>query len=106
MSNLEELKQRNKKIVQRFEKLEPKRWSIEGATMELATEVGDLTELVLRKEYFKQNIYDDIDYQIQDELADILFVLLRIADYYGIDLDKAYLEMERLISDRLRSRGV
>ena len=101
----EELKVRSRTLAERFKKIEPRRWTIEGSTMELATEVGDLTELVLRKEYFKQNIYDDIEYQIQDEIADILFVLFRIADYYNIDLDRAYEEMERLVSERLKSRG-
>ena len=102
---LEELKVKSRALVERFKKIEPKRWSIEGSTMELATEVGDLTELVLRKEYFKQNVYDDIEYQIQDEIADILFILFRIADYYNIDVDRAYREMEHLVSERLKSRG-
>ena len=104
--SLEDIKKRSKGLFKRFEKIEPRRWSIEGAMMELTTEVGDLTELVLRKEYYKQNIYEDLDYQIKDEVADILLVMMRIADYYNIDLDQAYEEMEQLVSDRLRSRGV
>lgn len=106
MSSLEDIKKRSRDLFKRFEKIEPRRWSIEGATMELMTEVGDLTELILRKEYYKQNIYEDLDYQIKDEIADILLVMMRIADYYNIDLDQAYKEMEQLVSDRLRSRGV
>ena len=74
--------------------------------MELATEVGDLTNLILRKEYFKQNIYEDIDAQIRDEVSDIIFVLMRIADLYKIDLDQAYSEMEKLVNDKLNIRGV
>jgi NTP pyrophosphatase (non-canonical NTP hydrolase) len=103
---LEEIKNRSRKIFERFAKIEPRRWTIEGATMELVTEVGDLTELILRKEYYKQNIYEDLDYQIRDELSDVLLVLMRIADYYKIDLDKAYAEMEDLMDDRLKNRGV
>ena len=104
--SLEEIKKRSKHLFERFEKVEPRRWSIEGAMIELMTEVGDLTELVLRKEYYKQNIYEDLDYQVRDEMADILFVLMRIADYYNVDLDQAYKEMEQLVDDRLKSRGV
>lgn len=103
---LEELKKGNKELADRFAKIEPRRWSIDGSVMELMTEVGDLTELILRKEYYKENIYEDVDYQIQDELADIIFVVMRIADHYKIDLDKAYGEMEKLVSERLKNRGV
>ncbi len=103
--SLEEIKKRSQYLFQRFEKIEPKRWTIEGSVMELATEVGDLTEIVLRKEYYKQNIYEDLDYQIRDEISDVLFVLMRIADYYNINLDDAYKEMEKLVDERLKSRG-
>lgn len=104
--SLDEMKLRSRALFKRFEKIEPRRWSIEGSTMELTTEVGDLTELILRKEYYKQNIYDDLDYQISDEIADIFFVLMRIADHYDIKLDKSYQEMERILDERLKSRGV
>ncbi|MCX6809560.1 MAG: MazG-like family protein [Candidatus Berkelbacteria bacterium] len=104
--SLEEVKKRGVNLVKRFEKSEPRRWSIEGSVMELSTEVGDLADLVLRKEYYKKNIYDDLDYQIQDEIADILLVACRIADYYNINLDKAFSEMEKVVDDRLKSRGL
>lgn len=103
--SLKELKERSKELADRFAKIEPRRWSIEGSAMELMTEVGDLTELILRKEFYKENIYEDVDYQIQDELADIIFVVMRIADHYKIDINKAYEEMEKLVSERLKSRG-
>jgi len=104
--SLNELKPKTRELVERFSKIEPKRWSIEGSTMELMTEVGDLTELILRKEYYKRNIHEDIDYQIRDELADIIFILVRLADSYNIDLDAAYDEMEKQLNERLIGRGV
>ena len=104
--SLEEIKKRGMNLVKRFEESEPRRWSIEGSVMELSTEVGDLADLILRKEYYKKNIYDDLEYQIQDEIADILLVVCRIADYYDIDLDKAFSEMEKVVGDRLKNRGL
>jgi len=104
--SLEEIKKSSRSLFDRFKEVEPKRWTIEGSVMELATEVGDLTEIILRKEYYKQNIYEDLDYQIRDEISDVLFVLMRIADYYQINLDDAYKEMEKLVDERLKSRGV
>jgi len=103
---VEELKPKVRKFLERFSSVEPKRWSIEGSIMELATEVGDLTELVLRKEYYKKNIYDDLDYQIRDELADILFILINIADLYDINIDSSFEEMLGSLDDKLKQHGV
>jgi len=104
--SLEELKPKTKKLVERFKDIEPRRWSVEGSIMELMTEIGDLTELVLRKEYYKENVYDDVDFQIRDELADIIFVVIRLADHYGVNLDQAYSEMLESVSNRLSNKGV
>ncbi len=103
---LEELKPRVRQYLKRFEKIEPKRWTVEGTTMELMTEVGDLTELILRKEYYKQRKANNLDYQISDELADILFIMLHLADRYKIDLDDSFEQMLKLLDEKLKSRGV
>lgn len=104
--SLKDYKEKSLDVIKRFEKTEPKRWSIEGSSMELVTEVGDLLDLVLRKEYYKQNVYDDLDYKIKDELADIILILFAIANHYKIDLDEAYEEMLKLVDERLKSKGL
>lgn len=103
---LKDYKEKSLELIKRFESIEPKRWSIEGSSMELMTEVGDLVDLVLRKEYYKQNVYDDLDYQIRDELADIILILFAISHHYKIDLDEAYEEMLQLVDERLKSKGL
>lgn len=104
--SLKDYKQKSLEIIKRFEASEPKRWTVEGSSLELMTEVGDLVDLVLRKEYYKQNVYDDLDYQIKDELADIILVLFAIAEHYKIDLDEAYEEMLKIVDERLKSKGL
>lgn len=80
-------------IYKRFEKVEGKPWGINGATIELAKQVGDLAKLIMLKEDYyascakKPNNLDD---KIGDELADILGQIIRIADFYNIDLENAH----------------
>jgi NTP pyrophosphatase (non-canonical NTP hydrolase) len=103
---LKDYKEKSLELIKRFEAIEPKRWSVEGSSMELMTEVGDLIDLILRKEYYKQNVYDDLDYQIKDELADIILILFAIAEHYKIDLDESYEEMLKIVDERLKSKGL
>lgn len=65
--------------IKRFEKIEGKSWGIEGAVIELAKQVGQLSALVMNKEgyYFEDRDKADTKYistndKIGDELADIL----------------------------------
>jgi hypothetical protein len=39
-----------KKTISRFQKIEGKEWGIEGATIELAKQVGQLSALVMNRE--------------------------------------------------------
>jgi NTP pyrophosphatase (non-canonical NTP hydrolase) len=83
-----------RKLVKEFEKREQKKWKIEGAMIELMKQVGDLSRCVMMKEkyYLKSRDldpkYKTIKDNIGDELYDIFFMLVRIADHYGIDLEK------------------
>jgi len=74
-------------LIAEFEKREQKKWGIEGAMIELMKQVGELSRSVMLKEkyYPKDKVGDD---NIGDELYDIFFMTVRIADHYGIDLEK------------------
>lgn len=100
-------------IIERFEKIEGKKWGAEGAMIELSKQVGELSKLVMGKEgyYFKDR--DKIDGQysvdkekIADELADILYAIIRLAKHYEIDLIKAHLEARKEEDGFLNSRGI
>lgn len=83
----------NKARIKRFEKIEGKSWGVEGAMIELAKQVGDLSSLVMTKEgyYFQgrkkyNSKYSKDTSKIADELADIVFAVTRIAKHYNIDV--------------------
>lgn len=82
-----------RKSISRFQTIEGKPWGVEGSLIELAKQVGELSALVMNQEgyYFAgrdklNSKYDSSEDRIADELADIMFAVVRIADHYGIDL--------------------
>lgn len=102
-----------RKIIKRFEKIEGKPWGIEGSMIELSKQVGDLSRLVMPQEgyYPKDRGDDDSQYtatkeKIADELSDILFMVIRIADYYEINLEKAHKNALGDADEYLKSKGV
>jgi len=95
---VDELIELTRKSIKEFEKIERRKWGIEGGMIELAEQVGDLAKYVMTKEkYYLSDRENNPNYQadndrIADELADIFFCLVRIADHYGIDLEKALIK--------------
>jgi NTP pyrophosphatase (non-canonical NTP hydrolase) len=69
------------------------KWPPSVMMIELAAEVGTLADSIMIKEGHRpaRNEEDVID--LEDDIVDILFMLVRIADHYGIDLDAAYQKM-------------
>ncbi len=102
-----------KSVIRRFEKIEGKPWGVEGAVIELAKQVGQLSALVMNREgyYFPERekasaAYVATDERIADELADIMLAVVRIADYYGIELESA-IQKTRVEEDKaLNEKGV
>jgi NTP pyrophosphatase (non-canonical NTP hydrolase) len=84
----------NKARIKRFEKIEGRPWGAEGAVIELAKQVGDLSALVMTREgyyfndrdHYKAKYSKDNTDAIADELADIVFAITRIAQHYDIDV--------------------
>ena len=83
-----------RKIISRYQKIESKPWGVEGAVIELAKQVGQLSALVMNREgyYFPDRekinakVYTGTNDKIADELMDVMTAVVRIADHYGIDL--------------------
>ncbi len=57
----------------------------------LTEEVGELASLMARK-YGEQSSKESDNGSIEDEMADILFVLICIANQTSVDLEKAFLK--------------
>lgn len=69
--------------------------------IELMKQVGDLARRVMvRERYYLPDRDHRAEYEtsvedIGDELADILYCLIRVADHYDIDLEQAHLDARR-----------
>jgi NTP pyrophosphatase (non-canonical NTP hydrolase) len=90
-----------RKVIAAFDQVEQRPWTVEVSLIELMKQVGDLSKRVLTAEhYYLPDRSTRPDYltsveDIGDELADILYCLIRIADHYHIDLEAAHVNARR-----------
>ncbi|MDE7297978.1 MAG: MazG-like family protein [Lachnospiraceae bacterium] len=103
-----EMQDMYKKIVKRFNKIELREWNAEGAMIELSKQVGELAKQVMIKEkyYALEGDVSDIDERLGNEMADVIAQVIRLADFYKIDLEKAYIEARDDEDRYLKSRRV
>jgi NTP pyrophosphatase (non-canonical NTP hydrolase) len=91
----------NRIVATAFDERERRPWGVEALVIELSKQVGDLARAVLTTEsYYLADRENDPKYggdvgRIADELADILYCVIRIGDYYEIDLEEAHLSARR-----------
>jgi len=90
-----------RQVVVAFDEVERRPWTIEVTALELAKQVGDLSRRILAAEgYYLADRDQRTEYaarpeDIGDELADILYCLIRISDHYAIDLESAHIDARR-----------
>lgn len=101
------------RIIERFEKIEERKWGAQGTLIELQKQVGELAKLVMvhEKYYFSNRDKEDTQYKsdkekIADELADIFYAVIRMAKHYDIDLEKAHFDTRKIEDEFLKSKGV
>lgn len=102
-----------RETIKRFEKVEGKPRGVEDSMIELSKQVGQLSALIMMQENYYPSDRDNDDPQynaskekIADELADILFMTMRIADQYGINLEEAHKKALENADKYLSSKGV
>jgi NTP pyrophosphatase (non-canonical NTP hydrolase) len=94
---LTDLAEINRTIAAAFDDREQRPWGAEALLIELSKQVGDLARAVLTTEhYYVPDRENDPRYggardRIADELADILYCVLRMADHYDLNLEEAHL---------------
>lgn len=103
-----EMEEMYKKVVRRFNKIELQEWNAEGAMIELSKQVGELAKQVMIKEkyYALENDVCDVDERLENEMADVIAQVMRLADFYKIDLEKVFIEAREDEDRYLKSRGV
>ncbi|HRH30935.1 MAG TPA: hypothetical protein PK886_02635 [Candidatus Paceibacterota bacterium] len=94
----------------RMQKLEGKPWNAEGSFIELSKQVGDLAKVIMRYEnYYYQETKSDkevLKEEISDELADVLYVIIRLAHNYDINLEDAHIRAREKEDLFLKSKGL
>jgi NTP pyrophosphatase (non-canonical NTP hydrolase) len=103
MSDLKDLLAQAEKIRLQYEELNAKQgqsaWGVRDYAMGFVGDVGDLQKLIMAKENLR-NI-DDVDAKLAHELADCLWSILVLANYYGLDLEKEFLHTMDTITQRI-----
>lgn len=95
--------------INRMKKLENKAWNFEGSFIELSKQVGDLAKIIMRYEnYYHQDTQDKLLLKddLGDELADLLYVIIRLSDHYQINLEEAYIKARDKEDIFLKSKGL
>ncbi|MDE6964889.1 MAG: hypothetical protein K2P30_14830, partial [Lachnospiraceae bacterium] len=82
-----EMEDMYKEVVKRFNKIELQEWKAEGAMIELAKQV-----MIKEKYYALEGEALNVDKCLGNEMADVIAQIMRLADYYKIDLEKAFIE--------------
>ena len=72
----------------------------------LTEEVGEVARIIARKFGEQSNKSSDLKYELSDELADVIFVIICLANQTGIDLEKAFVENIEKKSNRDTQRHV
>lgn len=108
MNTLEELMKRAEEIREKYETLNAKNgketWRIRDYAMGFAGDFGDLQKLVMAKENLRD--IEDVDAKLGHELADCLWSILVIANYYGIDLGKEFEATMQTIEKRIEEKNL
>jgi NTP pyrophosphatase (non-canonical NTP hydrolase) len=101
MRSFHELIEMTRKVIAAFDRVERRPWTIEATTIELMKQTGDLARRIMQQEqYYLPDRDQRPEYQasvddIGDELADILYCVIRIAEHYQIDLEAAHIRARR-----------
>jgi NTP pyrophosphatase (non-canonical NTP hydrolase) len=89
-----------RQLQERFQEVENRSWTIETYVMELLAEAGTLADsIVIQEGYRLLRPNQTID--LRDDIADVLFVLIMIANHYGVSLEDAYISMLRETAEKL-----
>jgi NTP pyrophosphatase (non-canonical NTP hydrolase) len=103
MSDLKDLMEQAEVIRLKYQELNAKKgqtaWGVRDYAMGYMGDVGDLQKLIMAKENLRD--IEDVDTKLAHELADCLWSIMVIANYYGIDLEKEFKNTMSHIAERI-----
>ena len=96
--------EQTRELQRRFDLVNSRVWTIESYVIELLGETGSLADSIMLKENYRPTRAGQKPVNIGDDIVDIIFILVNIADHYGIDLEESYKEMLRITDEKLSQR--
>ncbi|HSX06873.1 MAG TPA: nucleotide pyrophosphohydrolase [Candidatus Saccharimonadia bacterium] len=103
MSDLKDLMEQAEVIRLKYQELNAKHgkaaWGIRDYAMGFMGDMGQLQKLIMAKENLRD--MPDVDAKLAHELADCLWSVLVIANYYGLDLESEFVATMARIADRI-----
>ncbi len=100
---LDAAKRVNVKYNQLNERDNGEAWNGDKLMAGFVGDVGDLSKIVMAKSGYRA--MDDVDEKLKHELADCLWSIIMLADYYDIDLETQFVtsmhELEAHVDSRL-----
>ncbi len=96
---MKEIQKETRNIIKKFQKIEKKPWTPEVIMLDLMEEVGELANAILVKEDYK-SVKREIS-GLKDSMADILYALIRLANFYKIDIKDEYMKMLKELKNRI-----
>lgn len=101
--NFKELSDRALAIREKYAELESKKYGKEWTASQIMTgfvgDVGDLAKLTMAKDGVRD--IDEVDEKIAHELADCLWSILILANKYGVDLEKSFLNTMDMLEKKI-----
>lgn len=79
-----------------------KEWTRANLVQGFVGDVGDLVKLTMAKEGLREG--DEVDEKLAHELADCLWCLCVIADTYGVDLEKSFIDTMDSLEKKIENR--
>lgn len=106
---IKELFKKTVELQKLFSQLEEKPWTIDTFVIELLAEAGTLADSIMIQEGYRKLRHGQEEIDLEDDICDILFVLIMIANYYRIDIGKSYLSMvnstQKKLEDQIENLG-
>lgn len=84
--------------------MESRPWTIDTYAIELLAESGTLADSIMIQEGYRP-LRPNQEINLDDDICDVLFVLIMIANHYGINLEEAYTSMLRTTFEKLSKRN-
>lgn len=105
MSDIKDLQKRAMEVRLKYNKLNQEHghevWDGKAFAMGFVGDVGDLLKLVMAKSNLRDAKGGDVDEKLKHELADCLWSLFVLANYYDIDLEEAFLKTMKQLNERI-----